>query len=351
MPITYAPIDIRGKAAEPVIEEILFQNNTLNRDLVTFQDNVKSNCVFTETGATVVQQALVTSGMPTSKGNLAAFDTIINPVQIEYYKDFDWNVLRNSRFNQSIKSGAWEMLSTEFERVVISGLYAKKIALNAEFNFWNNVKASTKTAVAALTAGTPQNAIGTAEKVLVAATTIGEAEGNVSGLFDGIIAKMLYNNSNTAGTLGLGGRVKVAGITIDAANIKAEYDKLFAAIPEVTLNAQNNGAELIIYAPFRHKQLIAIFNNNVANFKDAFGGTTEGGYSFNGIKIEHVPLPANVMIVGSKERFFWLTDLESDINYLQVEKHASPRKDYFIDAVMSVETHVSNQKYNVLYIG
>lgn len=351
MAITYSPIDIRGKAAEDVVEEILFQNNTLGKGLVTFADNVKSNTIFTEAGASVVQQALVTTGMPTSKGALNAFDTIVSPVQIEYYKEFDYNVLRNSRFNRSIKPGAWEMLSTEFEQVVIGGIYAPKIALNSEFQFWNNVKTTTKTAVAALTAGAPNTSVSTQEKALVAATTVGEAEGNVSGLYDGVIAKMLYNNSNAAQTLGVGGRVKVVGATKDATTIKAEYDKLYAAIPEVSLNAQNSGAELIIYAPFKDKQLISMYNNNVANFKDAFEGSAAGGYSFNGIKIEYVPIPANVMIVGSKERFFWCTDLESDINYLQVEKFPNPRKDYFIDAVMTAEAHVTNQKYNVLYVG
>jgi hypothetical protein len=352
MAITYTPIDFRGKASEPVIEEILFQNNTISKGLVTFADNVKANTIFTEAGATVVQQALVTTGSPTSKGNLNAFDTIISPVQIEYYKDFDYNVLRNSRFNTSIQAGAWNMLSSEFERIVIGGIYAKKIALNSEYNFWNNVKTATKSAIAGLTPGAGQTSIGTAEQTFVAGLTIGEAEGNVSGLYDGIIAKMLYNNSNASATLGVGARVKVAGTTIDASNIKAEYDKIYAAIPEVTLNSQNEGVEIIIYAPFKHKQLINIFNNNVANFKDAFMVNADGSYGFNGIKIEFVPFASsNVVIVGSRERFFWLTDLTSDINFLQVEKHASPRKDFFIDAVMTAETHVANQKYNVLYIG
>jgi hypothetical protein len=351
MAITYTPIDIRGKASEPVIEEILFQNNTINKGLVTFADNVKANTVFSEAGATVVQQSLVTTGSPVSKGNLNAFDTIISPVQIEYYKDFDYNVLRNSRFNASISAGAWNMLSSEFERIVIAGIYAKKIALNSEYNFWNNVKGTTKTAIAGLTPGAGQGSIGTAEQTLIAGVTIGELEGNVSGLYDGIIAKMLYNNSNATSTPGLGSRVKVAGTTITSANIKAEYDKLYEAIPEVSLNAQNEGVELIIYAPFKHKQLINIFNNNVSNFKDAFMVNADGTFGFNGIKIEFVPIPSNAMIVASKERFFWLTDLTSDINFLQVEKHASPRKDFFIDAVMTAETHVANQKYNVLYIG
>ena len=350
MAITYTPIDFRGKASEPVIEEILFQNNTIGKGLVTFADNVKANTIFSEAGATVVQQALVTTGTPTSKGNLNAFDTIISPVQIEYYKDFDYNVLRNSRFNSSISAGAWNMLSTEFERIVIAGIYAKKIALNAEFNFWNNVKATTKASIAGLTAGAGQTSIGALEQALVAGTVIGELEGNVSGLYDGIIAKMLYNNSNATSTPGLGSRVKVAGTTITASNIKAEYDKIYEAIPEVTLNSQNEGVEIIIYAPFKHKQLINIYNNNVTNFKDAFLVNADGTFGFNGIKIEFVPIPNNVTIVASKERFFWLTDLQSDINFIEVMQHTKPRKDFFIDAVMSAETHVANQKYNVLYV-
>ena len=349
MPIIYNPIDFRGKAAEPVIEELLLENSTLGNDIVTFADNVKANTIFTESKAGVVQQALVTSGSPTTKGELGAFDSIVSPVQIEYYVDFDWNVLRNSRFIP--KPGAWELLSTEFEQVVIGGLYAKKISLNAEFNFWNNVKATTKTAIAGLTAGTAQTSVGAKEKTLIAATTIGDVEGNVSGLYDGVIAKMIYNNSNAALAYGVGQRVKVDGTTITSANIKAEYDKLYAAIPVEALNAERNGSELLIYAPYSHKQLISIFNNDPANYKNAFAGDVKSGYSFNGIKIVYVPIPVNVMIVGSKERFYWCTDLLSDVNYLQVEKHASPRKDYFIDAVMTAEAHVTNQKYNVLYVG
>jgi hypothetical protein len=37
---------------------------------------------------------------------------------------------------------------------------------------------------------------------------------------DGILSKMIYNNSNQAGVAGVGGRIKVAGTTITNANIK-----------------------------------------------------------------------------------------------------------------------------------
>lgn len=64
---------------------------------------------------------------------------------------------------------------------------------------WNGV-AATQTAVAALTAGTAQTSVGAAEKTLVAALTASQT--------DGIIAKMIYNSSNSTLTAGVGSRVR-----------------------------------------------------------------------------------------------------------------------------------------------
>jgi hypothetical protein len=55
---------------------------------------------------------------------------------------------------------------------------------------------------------------------------------------DGILSKMIYNNSNQAGVAGVGGRIKVAGTTITNANIKISYDKIYAAIPAVVLGSE-----------------------------------------------------------------------------------------------------------------
>jgi hypothetical protein len=48
MPITYNSLDIRGVAAEPIIEEILFENKTIADDLVTLRQILKRDS-FTET--------------------------------------------------------------------------------------------------------------------------------------------------------------------------------------------------------------------------------------------------------------------------------------------------------------
>lgn len=341
MAITYNSVDIRGVAAEPIIEELLFENKTISEGLVTFETDVKAETIFTEASATATMQAY-TSGIPSSSGSLNAFDSVVTPVKLQYYQEFDPNTLRFSRFKRDMAPGAWEIMSSEFERVVVGGVYAGKISADAENKFWNNALAATKTAVAALTAGTGQTSVGAAEKTLVAATT--------AGLFDGVVTKMIYNSSNAAGTAAVGGRVKVAGTTISATNIKEEYDKVYAAAPAVVLNGSTSPA--YIYAPRSHKQLINIYNNNPANYKDAFSVSDDKSvYFFNGVEIKFVPIPENVIILAKKEHIMWITDLASDINKVQIDKIALNREDMFIKTNFTTAAHVANQSFNVLYVG
>lgn len=340
MAIVSNSIEILGVAAEPIIEEILFENNTLAKGLVTFEDDVKAETIFTEADATATMQAW-TSGVPTSSGSLNSWDVKVTPEKVMFYQEFDPETLRFTRYKRSMKPGAWENFSTEFEKVVIGGIYANRISLSAERNFWLGAKAATKTAIAALTAGTAQTSIGVAEQAMVAASL------GADGQFDGLLTKILYNNSRSSGTTQVGERIKVVGTTITSSNIKAEYDKLYAAIPAVVLE---NGELPTIYAPYSHKQLITIFNNNVANYKDAFAVSGDS-YGFNGLKIEFVPIPENVLLCAKKSHLFWVTDLLSDVNTLKMDKIAANREDYFLKSCMSEGAHVANQKYNVLYVG
>lgn len=340
MAIVSNSIDILGVAAEPIIEEILFENNTLAKGLVTFEDDVKAETIFTEADASATMQAW-TSGVPTSAGSLNSWDTKVTPSKVMFYQEFDPENLRFTRYKRSMKPGAWENFSTEFEQVVIGGIYAQRISLSAERNFWLSATSATKTAIAALTAGTAQNEISTAEQAMVAASL------GADGIFDGLLTKILYNNSRPTGTDQLGERIKVLGTTITASNIKAEYDKIYAAIPAVVLE---NGELPIIYAPYSHKQLITIFNNNVANYKDAFAVSGDS-YGFNGLRIEFVPFPENVALCAKKEHLFWVTDLLSDVNNIKMDKIANNREDMFLKSCMSEGAHVANQQYNVLYVG
>jgi hypothetical protein len=258
-----------------------------------------------------------------------------------YYEEFDPETLRFSRFKQSMKPGAWEILSEEFERVVIGGNYAKKISLDLEAKFWSNALAATKTAVAALTAGATNAEVSAAEKTLVAGTT--------AGLFDGVVQYMIYNASNPAHAGAVGGRIKVVGTTITATNIKDEYDKLYAAIVAETLEEPHTP---YIYAPRSHKQMINIYNNNPLNPREAFSVSDDKKtYHFNGVEIKFVPLPAKVMIAAVKENIIWCTDLLSDMNVMKIDKIAQNREDMFIKNIVTLCAHVVNQKYNTLYVG
>ena len=340
MAITYNSVNYRGKAAEPIVEELLFENGTIAKALVTFEEDVKAETIFTEATATATLQAY-TSGVPTSAGSLTAFDVAVTPTKVQFYQEFDPNTLRFSRFKRDMKPGAWEIMSSEFEQLVIGGLYAKQISNAFENEFWNGATSATKTAVAALTAGTANTSVGAAEKTKVAALTTSQV--------DGILVKMIYNDSNASATAGVGTRIKVAGTTLTASNLKTELDKVYAAIPAAALNATEKP---FLYVPRSVKQMIVQANNVTTDYTKPFNADAsyENIY-FNGLKVEFVPLPENVVIAALKSHLIWATDLASDVNVMQLDKIALNREDMFLKNNMTLAAHVVNQKFNVLYVG
>ncbi|HEX8517550.1 MAG TPA: hypothetical protein VF868_15240 [Bacteroidia bacterium] len=332
MAISYNSVDIKGVVFEPIIEEILFENNTIKNSLVDFVEDVKAETIFTENINSVTQQPY-TSGTPTSSGTFSLVDTVVTPVKVMYYHEFDTNTLRATRFKRDMKAGAWNTASTEFEKVVL-GNYGTRIGLDAESKFWNSASSATKTAVAALTAGTTQSFVGAAEKTYVAAAPASE--------FDGVITRMIYN----AG--GVGARIKVAGTTITSSNIATEYQKVYAAIPAAVLN----GVEApFIYAPYSHKQLINSYNI-AATYRDLFTVDIKGDtYFYNGIEIKFVPIAENTLVAAIWSHIKWCTDSMSDLNTMKIDKIAANQDKEFLKVVFSQYAHVVNQAFNVLYLG
>ena len=343
MAIVASIIDIRGKAYEPVIEEILFGNNTVADNLVSFEVDVKAETIFTENVNTAVMQPYVT-GIPVSQGSLGVIDTVITPVKVMYYQEFAMESLRTSRFKRTMKEGAWNTASTEFEKSVMTS-YGNLISHDAERRFWTGLTPATQTAIAALTAGTANNQVSAAEQNWAAAqntsTTFGAL--TINQPIDGVVAKMIYNSG------ALGSRVKQLGTTITATNIAVEYSKIYADIPAVVINV--SAEQPYIYAPYSHKQLINIFNVN-ATYRNIFSVSDNNKtYFYNGIEIKFVPLPENCMVVSLPSNLIWCTDLLSDLNFMEVNKIANNREDQFIKNVFTLAAHVVNQKYNVLYLG
>lgn len=342
MPIVANVVDIRGNAYEPIIEEILFNNLTVSENLVSFETDVKAETIFTENVNTAFMQPYVT-GVPVSHGSLGVVDTLISPVKILYYNEFAMESLRTSRFKRSMKAGAWETSSTEFEKTVLAS-YGNLISHDAEVKFWRGMTPATQTAIAALAPGAANNQVGAPEQAYAAANVTSAVIDGVTlnTPIDGIITKMIYNGGN------VGGRIKVPGATITAANIAGEYAKIYAAIPAVVLY---NTEMPYIYAPYSHKQMINIFNVN-ATYRNIFSVSDDKKtYYYNGIEIKFVPLVENCMIAALPANLIWCTDLLSDLNFMEVNKIANNREDQFIKNVFTLAAHVVNQKYNVLYLG
>lgn len=332
MAISATIVDIRGKAYEPVLEELLFENKTIADNLVSFEPDVKNESIFTENTNVVTLQAY-SSGAPTSQGTFNLVDTSVTPTKVMFYHEFDPNTLRPSRFKRSMKPGAWEMMSTEFERTVLAA-YGKEVSLDAETKWWSGILAATKTAIAALTPGTGQGSVGAAEQTWAAAQTATQ--------FDGVVAKMIYNNG------ALGTRVKVAGTTISSTNVATEYGKVYAAIPAVVL-AQTE--KPFLYAPYSHKQFINIFNVS-ATYRDLFSVDIKADkYFYNGIEIKFVPVPENCIIAALPSNLIWCTDLVADINKMEINKIANNREDMFVKHIFTIAAHVARQSNNVLYLG
>ena len=323
MAISYTPTDIRGKAYEPVIEEILFANDTVNKNYVAFETDVKSDTIFTENDNTATMQAF-SSGVPTSSGTLGLTDTLVSPVKVMYYQEFDPNTLRSSRFKRDMAAGAWNVESNEFATSVL-GSYGRLISEDLQAKFWSNATSATKTAVAA-------GANTTAEKAYVAGLTAGQ--------FDGVITRMIYNNG------AVGGRVNVVGVAITSATIAAEYARAYAVVPSRVLFG---AVKPYIYAPYSHNQFINIYNVS-ATYRDLFSVQADGRYFYNGVEIVFVPLAENIMIIARPDYIVWCTDLLSDINMLKIDKIALNREDMFVKNVMTIFAHVLNQSMNVLYL-
>ncbi len=332
MALSYTAVELRGKMVENIFLEMFYQNQTVNDELVTFQDDVKYDTIFSDASATVTQQAYST-GTPSASGSITLLDTQIIPIKVEYYDTFIPETLRKGRYKASMKKGAWEDIGDEFVRVVLDTLIAGKVSADAEAKFWNATTAATQTAIAALTPGVGQGSVGAAEQTYAASLTPSQ--------FDGVVTRMIYNNA------ALGTRVKVLGTTITSANIVTEYVKSYTAINP--LNLQDPSDLPFIYAPKSHMQLINIYNTN-ATYRDIFV-LIGGKYYYNGLEIKFVPLPENCLVIAKPSDLHWCTDMINDVNMLKVDRVATFSKTWAYDIVFTEFAHVTHQSMNVLYLG
>ena len=340
MAISYSPVDIRGNAVEPIIEEILYANKTIANGYVVFNDRIKANTIISE-GSVDVTAQLYTGSALSSSGSMTVTDRAVTPIKLEYKQTFLEESLRSSRFNRSMKPGAWEIESSEFASSVLA-MYGDNVSQDAESIFWGGITAAQKVSIAALSPGASQGSMTAATQTAVAALT--------AGLVDGVFSKLLYDNS------ALGGYIKVTGTTVTSSNIATEFAKIYAAIPANVLENTKPGAEVVIYAPRAWKQLIKVANNAVGaaqqvNFLVEGSGATEK-VSYNGVEILFVPTPNNLMAyANSRDAISWNTDLIDDVTRFEIGKVANDGDLKFVRTIYTMAAHVTRATIGVLYGG
>jgi hypothetical protein len=333
MSIQYTGSQLPTDFKQEIIAEILFRNDTVEKNLVSFETGIKAGRIITENINSVEMQAWSVNPEGNESGEVGLEDTTVTPVKVEYIDKFTPDDLRSTRFSRDIKAGAINDVSDEFNRLVLNGV-APLISLDAEKKYWNGASAATKVLVAALTAGTANDAIGTKEKALVAAMPV--------TLFDSLTTKVIFNKG------AVGKRIKVAGVALTVTNIATEIGKVYDAIPDEVLSGVEKP---YIYAPRGVKKLINNFNL-AQTHRDTFTvDLAADKYFYLDVEIVFIPLAPNVLHAAVPLNYMWCTDLLDDYANISIAPYPAPRKDYFYDVIFTIFAHVVNQKFNVLYVG
>lgn len=330
---------IKGPNLVPVLQEIFHENKTIASNWITFNDDMKEGTIITTASVSATAQAYTGNAL-TPSGSITLVDRVVSLTKLEYKEEFLEESIRAGRFNQSMKKGAWEIESNEFNTKVL-GMFAPKISADAERLFWVGITAATKTAIAGLTPGAGQGSITAATQTMVAGLT--------AGLVDGIFTKALYDNG------ALGQYIKVTGTTVTSANIAAEVGKIYAALPVEMLEDASD--PVLIYCPLAWKQLIYNANNTVGaaqqiNFVITGDVFATSRVFYNGLELVFVPAPSNNIAYAHRaSRVMWNSDSHADVSKIEIGKKAADSDVKFIRAIYTIQAHIADANKGVLYGG
>lgn len=347
MGINYTGTTRNYTELEAITEELYQDSKTLRERVIDVEEGHKSGTDVYESKVTVAMTALNT-GEVAATGNidLGAQKTPVSLVAFNYEDRINDNSLKGTRFEKSMKAGAYEVVSDEFDKKVLIQVQPA-IGADIETKLWNGATTATKAAIAALTPGAGQGSITAAAQTAVAAMP--------TTLFDSLVTRILYNDSQskTVPGAGLGNYIKVTGTTVTSANIASEYGKLYGGADQKVINS--TGELPMIFAPLADKQLIKIANNAVGaaqqiNFLIEGSGANEKIY-YNGVEILFHPIGATFRILTLPSYLKVLTDLTSDLNSLQIDKVANGAMQRYIKNTQAMATWVTNQRYITLYGG
>lgn len=343
MAITFTGVKNAQSEFPEIIQEVYADSPTFRGETIELVEGHKSGMDIYESSAEITFTAANYGPVTTDNVALKTQKSTVNLKTFNVEGIVDESSLLGTRFEKSMKAGAFEVVSDEFDqRVLIQVQPATSAKL--ENNVWNGATAATKAAIAALTPGAGQGSISAGAQALVAAMP--------TTFFDSITATMLYNDSQSKAVpgAGLGDYLKVAGTTVTTSNIVAEYVKIYNAIPNDILVMTGDDAP-VIYAPKSDYKLIKSVNRvQGAALQENFVGSNFNDMYFNDVKIIFVDL-VGFRIAAKKQNLKLVMDLLSDSSQLIIEKEANASTRRILKIINTMTTWVTLQKWNVLYNG
>ena len=344
MAVTYTGTKTETGEYAEIVQEIYADSPTFRGETIELVEGHKSGLDIYESSAEITFTAANYGAVTADNVNLKAQKSIVNLKTFNVEGIIDEISLKGTRFERSMKAGAYNVVSDEFDQKVLIQVQPA-VGAKLESWVWDGATTATKATIAALTPGAGQGSISAGAQALVAAMPV--------TLFDSIPATMLYNDSQskTVPGAGLGDYLKVPSpATITTATIVAEYVKIYNAIPDKVLVMTGDDAP-IIYAPKAHYKLIKSVNRvQGAALQENFVGSSFNDMSFNDVKIIFVDL-VGFSIVAQKKNLKLVMDLLSDSSQLIIEKEANASTRRILKLINSMTTWVVKQKYNVLYNG
>lgn len=347
MAVNYSGGTTNQTELERIEEEIYAESYTIRDGVIDVNQGHKSGTDVYESSVDVTVGAATTGAVTTSGDiDLNVNKTAVSLVSYQYQDTIDEDSLKGTRFERSMKAGAFNIDSDEFDRKVLIQV-APAIGEAVEGFIWNGATTAQKGLIAGLTAGAAQGSISAGAKTLAAAMP--------TNLFNSLPATILHNASNAKATpgAGLGDYVKVLNISaVTAATIAAQYSLIYATAPSKVINHLTESPK--IFAPLGDKQLIKVANNSVGaasnvNFLVEGSGASEKIY-YNGVEICFVPL-VGFRICTIPSYLKLLMDLTSDVSSLMIGQMANGSRQRYIKNIQTATTWIVNQRYITLYAG
>ena len=344
MGVTYTGTKTETGEYAEIVQEIYADSPTFRGETIEIVEGHKSGMDIYESSADITFTAANYGAVTADNVNLKTQKSIVNLKTFNVEGIIDESSLKGTRFEKSMKAGAYNVVSDEFDQKVLIQV-TPAVGAKLESWVWDGATAATKAAIAALVPGAGQGSISAGAQALVAAMP--------TTLFDSIPATMLYNDSQSKAVpgAGLGDYLKVpTPAAVTTATIVAEYVKIYNAIPDKVLVMTGDDAP-IIYAPKSHYKLIKSVNRvQGAALQENFVGNSFNDMYFNDVKIIFVDL-VGFAVVAQKKNLKLVMDLLSDSSQLIIEKEANASTRRILKLINTMTTWVVKQKYNVLYNG